>query len=225
MKIGMRLHGGLPATRCVELARMAEDAGFQSLWFAENPFNRGVWPSMTACLLATKTITIGVGVFNPYNRHPTLMAMEMAAFDELAQGRTALGIGSGIADRVTRMGLSYAKPLAALKDCATIVRGMLREGNGDPCGKRVLGRECAARMPGVAPGHADLHRRHRRRGVADGGASGGWGDDLQHVAAGLHPAGARADCGGGGEGRAPGAGRRWCNTCPAWCGTTRRRLG
>jgi 5,10-methylenetetrahydromethanopterin reductase len=126
MKIGMRLHGGLAATRCVALAQMAEDAGFKSLWFAENPFNRGVWPSMTACLLATKTITIGVGVFNPYNRHPTLIAMEIAAFDELAQGRTALGIGSGIADRVTRMGLSYAKPLAALRDCATIVRGMLR---------------------------------------------------------------------------------------------------
>jgi len=124
-KIGMRLHGGLPARRCVELAQLAEATGFQSLWFAENPFNRGVWPSMTACLLATKTITIGVGVFNPYNRHPTLIAMEIAAFDELAGGRSALGIGSGIGDRVTRMGLSYAKPLAALRDCVTILRGML----------------------------------------------------------------------------------------------------
>ena len=125
-RIGMRLHGGLPARRCVELATLAEDSGFQSLWFAENPFNRGVWPSMTACLLATRSIRIGVGVFNPYNRHPTLMAMEIAAFDELANGRSALGIGSGIGDRVTRMGLSYAKPLAAVRDCVTIVRGMLR---------------------------------------------------------------------------------------------------
>lgn len=122
----MRLHGGLPAQRCVELARLAEEKGFQSLWFAENPFNRGVWPAMTACLLATQSIRIGVGVFNPYNRHPTLMAMEVAAFDELANGRSALGIGSGIGDRVTRMGLSYAKPLAAVRDCVTIVRGMLR---------------------------------------------------------------------------------------------------
>jgi len=125
-KIGMRLHGGLPARRCAELAQLAEATGFQSLWFAENPFNRGVWPAMTACLLATKTMTIGVGVFNPYNRHPTLMAMEIAAFDELAGGRAALGIGSGIGERVTRMGLSYAKPLAALRDCVTIVRGLLQ---------------------------------------------------------------------------------------------------
>ena len=125
-RIGMRLHGGVPAQRCVELAQLAETSGFQSLWFAENPFNRGVWPAMTACLLATRTIRIGVGVFNPYNRHPTLIAMEIAAFDELAQGRSALGIGSGIGDRVTRMGLSYAKPLGAVRDCVTIVRGMLR---------------------------------------------------------------------------------------------------
>jgi 5,10-methylenetetrahydromethanopterin reductase len=124
-KIGMRLHGGLPAQRCVELATMAEASGFQSLWFAENPFNRGVWPAMTACLLATQRMRIGVGVFNPYNRHPTLIAMEIAAFDELAQGRSALGIGSGIGDRVTRSGMSYAKPLAAVRDCVNIVRGML----------------------------------------------------------------------------------------------------
>jgi 5,10-methylenetetrahydromethanopterin reductase len=126
MKFGMRVHGGLPATKCVEFARLAEQVGFETLWFAENPFNRGVWPAMTASLLATDRITIGIGVFNPYNRHPTLIAMEIAAFDELAKGRTALGIGSGIGDRVTRMGLSYAKPLAALRDCTTIVRGMLR---------------------------------------------------------------------------------------------------
>jgi alkanesulfonate monooxygenase SsuD/methylene tetrahydromethanopterin reductase-like flavin-dependent oxidoreductase (luciferase family) len=109
MKFGMRVHGGLPATKCVEFARLAEQVGFETLWFAENPFNRGVWPAMTASLLATDRITIGI-----------------AAFDELAKGRTALGIGSGIGDRVTRMGLSYAKPLAALRDCTTIVRGMLR---------------------------------------------------------------------------------------------------
>jgi 5,10-methylenetetrahydromethanopterin reductase len=125
MKFGMRLHGGLPARRCVELALLAERTGFQSLWFAENPFNRGVWPAMTACLLATRSMTIGAGVFNPYNRHPTLMAMEIAAFDELAEGRAALAIGAGIGDRVTRMGLSYDKPLAAVRDCVCIVRGLL----------------------------------------------------------------------------------------------------
>jgi 5,10-methylenetetrahydromethanopterin reductase len=51
--------------------------------------------------------------------------MEMAALDELAQGRAMLGIGSGIPTAVERMGLSYAKPLAAVRDGIHIVRGML----------------------------------------------------------------------------------------------------
>ena len=58
---------------------------------------------MTACALATRRLRIGAGVFNPYSRHPTLMAMEIAAFDELCEGRAVLGIGAGIASRVSRM--------------------------------------------------------------------------------------------------------------------------
>ncbi len=124
-KIGMRLHGGLSAKHCIEMAQVADINGFASLWFAENPFNRGVLPAVTGAVLATKNITVGVGCFNPYNRHPTLIAMEMGALDELAEGRTALGIGSGIADRIGRMGLSYAKPLSAVRDAITVVRGMM----------------------------------------------------------------------------------------------------
>ncbi|HKE11780.1 MAG TPA: LLM class flavin-dependent oxidoreductase, partial [Myxococcota bacterium] len=84
MRVALRLHGGLPAAACVEQARAAERAGFSTVWFAENPFNRGVLPAMTACALATTTIRIGIGVFNPFNRHPTLVAMEMGALDELS---------------------------------------------------------------------------------------------------------------------------------------------
>jgi 5,10-methylenetetrahydromethanopterin reductase len=70
-------------------------------------------------------VGIGLGVVNPYNRHPTLIAMEIGALDELAQGRARLGIGSGIASATARMGLSTERPLAAVRDAITIVRGML----------------------------------------------------------------------------------------------------
>src|SRR5262244_3887775 len=60
MRVALRLHGGLPAAACVEQARAAERAGFSTVWFAENPFNRGVLPAMTACALATTTIGIKI---------------------------------------------------------------------------------------------------------------------------------------------------------------------
>jgi 5,10-methylenetetrahydromethanopterin reductase len=124
--IGVRVHGGMAPRACIEIAEATEHNGLAALWFAENPFNRGVLPAVAGAALATKRINIGIGVFNPYNRHPTLIAMEISALDELANGRAMLGIGSGIGDRVTRMGLSYEKPIAAVRDAITIIRGMLK---------------------------------------------------------------------------------------------------
>jgi 5,10-methylenetetrahydromethanopterin reductase len=125
-KLSLRLHGGIDPRRCVELAKVADASRFDSVWFAENAFNRGVLPAASACAAATRRVGIGIGVFNPYNRHPTLMAMEIGALDEVAQGRARLGIGSGIASATERMGLSTDRPLAAVRDAITIVRAMLK---------------------------------------------------------------------------------------------------
>jgi 5,10-methylenetetrahydromethanopterin reductase len=124
--VGVRVHGGMPPRACIEIAEAVEKNNLAALWFAENAFNRGVLPAVAGAVLATKRIRVGIGVFNPYNRHPTLIAMEIGALDELANGRAALGLGSGIGDRVTRMGLSYDKPIGAVRDAITIVRGLLR---------------------------------------------------------------------------------------------------
>jgi 5,10-methylenetetrahydromethanopterin reductase len=124
-RLSVRLHGGIDPRRCVELATVAEANGFASAWFAENPFNRGVLPAAAACAAATRRLGIGIGVFNPYNRHPTLIAMEIGALDQLAQGRARLGIGSGIASATERMGLQTERSLAAVRDAITIVRAML----------------------------------------------------------------------------------------------------
>jgi 5,10-methylenetetrahydromethanopterin reductase len=125
-KLSVRLHGGIEPGRCITLATTAEAHAFHSVWFAENAFNRGVLPAASACAVATNRIGIGIGVFNPYNRHPTLIAMEIGALDELARGRARLGIGSGIAAATERMGLSADRPLAAVRDAITIVRAMLK---------------------------------------------------------------------------------------------------
>src|SRR6266481_1882981 len=124
-KLSLRLSGALAPRACVALAARAEALGFASIWFAENAFNRGVMPAAAACAAATSRVHIGVGVFNPYNRHPTLIAMEIGALDQLAQGRARLGIGSGIAGATERMGLRNDRPLAAVRDAVTIVRAML----------------------------------------------------------------------------------------------------
>jgi 5,10-methylenetetrahydromethanopterin reductase len=124
--IGLRLHGGLDPQHCVELAQAAEANDLASIWFAENPFERGVLPAAAACAVATERVRIGIGVWNPFNRHPSLIAMEIGALDELAKGRVSLGIGSGMTSAIRKLGVDDKKPLAALRDTFHIVRGLLR---------------------------------------------------------------------------------------------------
>jgi len=55
---------------CVEPGGGRRSPGFSTLWFAENQYTRGVWPAMAACRWRRGGCGIGIGVFNPYNRHP-----------------------------------------------------------------------------------------------------------------------------------------------------------
>lgn len=122
--IGLRLHGGPDPRGLAELADVAEANGLASVWFAENPFQHGVIPAASACAWTTRRLRIGIGIINVYSHHPTLIAMEFAALDELAEGRTVLGIGSGVGPLIERMGFEW-QPLASMRDAIHILRGLL----------------------------------------------------------------------------------------------------
>ena len=190
-KLSVRLHGGIEPGRCITLAKTAEAHGFHSVWFAENAFNRGVLPAASACAAATSRIGIGIGVFNPYNRHPTLIAMEIGALDELARGRARLGIGSGIAAATERMGLSADRPLAAVRDAITIVRAMLKGEAGELQREGVLRARGQAGVPAAAAGYAVAHGSQRRAGAGVVRGDRRRPDDLEHVSARLYAAGGR----------------------------------
>src|SRR5438093_8779491 len=124
-RIGIRLPQELDPHGAIELAVAAEASGSAALWFAENPFHRGILPVVAACAVKTERIGLGIGIVNCYQHHPTLIAMEFAALDELAPGRTVLGIGSGVGARIERLGFAY-RPLASVTDTIHIVRALLR---------------------------------------------------------------------------------------------------
>jgi 5,10-methylenetetrahydromethanopterin reductase len=152
-EIGIRLSGALDPRRCIELAEAAESAGFASVWFAENPFQRGVMATAGACAAATRRVRIGVGVVNPHGRHPTLIAMEFAALDDLCGGRVVLGIGSGVAAAVRRMGFAGDLPVTAVREAIAIIRTMLA---GDSVTHRGRAFSVGGAQFGFRPCRADL---------------------------------------------------------------------
>jgi 5,10-methylenetetrahydromethanopterin reductase len=113
------------AGEAVRLARMVEEAGVESVWLSEDLFFNGAIATAGAVAQATESVTIGFGVLTPYNRHPSLLAMDMAALSQLAPGRIILGLGAGVKARVDRTGVEYRKPLAAMRESVDIIRGML----------------------------------------------------------------------------------------------------
>jgi 5,10-methylenetetrahydromethanopterin reductase len=151
-RIGVRLGQELDPRRCIELAPAVEANGFASLWFAENPFERGILPAVSACAVVTERIEIGIGIVNCYQHHPTLIAAEFAALDELARGRMRLGVGSGVGARIERLGYRY-RPLAALEDTLAILRPLLRGESASHLG-RVFSAE-AVRL-GFRPPRPDM---------------------------------------------------------------------
>ncbi len=124
-ELGVAMTGVFPVSEAVELAKVAEASGLGSAWFAEDYFFRGGIPYMAAAAMATKKIRLGLGVVNPYSRHPALIAMEFATLDEMSNMRTVFGLGSGVPFWMDQMGIYDKKPLSRTRACVELVRKVM----------------------------------------------------------------------------------------------------
>jgi F420-dependent oxidoreductase-like protein len=96
MKLGVAIAYwglGLTAADQLDIARAAEDAGYDSIWSAE------AYGSDAATVLgwlagATSRIKLGSAIFQMPARSPAMTAMTAATLDQLSGGRMLLGIGS-----------------------------------------------------------------------------------------------------------------------------------
>lgn len=112
--------------RMVEGAILAEELGFHSIWIAEDYFQGGAFSVATACAMATTRVQVGIGVVNPFTRHPALLAMETATLDVLSEGRVILGLGTGASKWIRQMGFPFLTPLAHMRECTELVKRLLQ---------------------------------------------------------------------------------------------------
>lgn len=118
------------AEETLRWAQVAEDAGFDIVGIADSQsLYRDVYMCLALCAANTSTVRLGPRVINPLTRHPAIAAGAAATLDELAPGRTMLGIGSGDS-AVLNLGLRPATH-ARLRDYVETVRRLLRDGEAE----------------------------------------------------------------------------------------------
>lgn len=110
--------------RSVEIARVADAAGLDSLWVSEDPEGWDAFAVLGALARETERIRLGTGVTNPYLRHPNLLAASVATLDRLSGGRAFLGLGRGQTEWYERaLGMDVGRPLAVLEETIGLLRG------------------------------------------------------------------------------------------------------
>jgi 5,10-methylenetetrahydromethanopterin reductase len=107
-------------------ARQAEALGVDDLWVVEDlGWNGGVSAAAVA-LGATERLRVGIGITPAPLRSPALLAMELATLARVFPGRLVAGIGHGVREWMTSVGVAPRSPLALLEETITSVRALLR---------------------------------------------------------------------------------------------------
>ena len=127
--------------RTIELARQAEELGFEALWVFDH-FHTVPEPKeeitfegfsvLTALAMATERVRLGHMVICAGFRNPALTAKMASTVDVISRGRFELGIGAGWKEEEWRA-FGYGFPtlgerMGALGDHLEIIRGMFAPG-------------------------------------------------------------------------------------------------
>jgi probable F420-dependent oxidoreductase len=128
----------------VEIAQLAESAGFESLWAGEHvvlpdpqtppspmaPSDRILDPLIALTFLAahTRQVLLGTGIIILPQRNPLVLAKELVSLDELSGGRLIFGIGTGYLEPEFRaLGIPFTDRGARTDEYLAAIRAIWTE--------------------------------------------------------------------------------------------------
>jgi 5,10-methylenetetrahydromethanopterin reductase len=136
---------GMPLSECQELARLIESAGFDRLGVSDVVLWPDTFVVQAMCSQVTTRIEIGSMVSNPFTRHPAVLAAAARDIDELSGGRAFIGLGVGAG--LDGVGIDVSRPISALRDALTIIRGLLDGERVDHAGRAFSSKGAVLRRP------------------------------------------------------------------------------
>jgi probable F420-dependent oxidoreductase len=153
MKTGILVNVNNSTAHPSDLARSAEDIGFESLWVgdhvtvpvkmaAEMPGAGGPLPEsysqisdpfvvLAMAAAVTRSLKVGIGACILPNRHPILTAKQAATLDWFSQGRLLFGVGAGwLQEQMEVMGADFPRRLGQTREYVAVMKALWR-GPGD----------------------------------------------------------------------------------------------
>lgn len=124
MDFGVVLQTDPPASRVVELTKMAEDLGFTHGWtFDSHVLWQEPFVIYSQMLAATERMVVGPMVTNPGTRDWTVLASLFATLNDMYGGRTICGIGRG--DSALRYIGKTPTTLATMVEAMSVIKGLV----------------------------------------------------------------------------------------------------
>jgi len=126
MDFGFALLHELRVDELRQLAQHGEQLGFDYAWLPDQTFYQDPFVALGLIAESTSDIRLGIGVTNPYTRHPVQVARAIGTLAQAFPGRFSLGIGAGNRkELLTPLGLKQDRPARACKEAVIIMSGLL----------------------------------------------------------------------------------------------------
>ncbi len=124
-KLGIWLYPDAPAHDLVEAIHLADNAGVDEVWIADEAVSREPVVLLSAAALTTSHTKLAVGITTPVLRHAGAIGSSMATLDELSNGRAILGLGVGGNLSLDPFGLTAERPVALVRDAIRTARSVI----------------------------------------------------------------------------------------------------
>ena len=117
---------GQGSREVIDMVRRAEDAGIPMVWVPDETFMRDPYVLLGAIAASTSKIRLGVGIANPYTRHPIQIARAVATVADICDGRVVLGIGAGLKPTRVAMGAPEGDFTDVTRDAILAMKAVMR---------------------------------------------------------------------------------------------------
>ncbi len=112
-----------------EVARAAEETGFEAIWANDTKHNPFV--TLAVAALNTTRLQVGTGIAVAFSRSPMVVAQTAWDLGRLSRGRFMLGLGTQVKAHIERrFGMPWDPPVPKLREYVQAVRAVWRSWQG-----------------------------------------------------------------------------------------------